>query len=69
MGHLVRLVVSDWHRLAPRTWKFDTDHTDVKYDVVLKENETYDAVMEMVRGKYRVLPFEPVILTMTSPTG
>lgn len=67
MGHLVRLIVGDWQRLAPRKWRFDIDHTEVKHDVVLRENETYDALMEMVRSKYRVLPSEPVALTYDFP--
>ncbi|KAG2330349.1 hypothetical protein Bca52824_001529 [Brassica carinata] len=57
MGHLVRL----------RTWRFDMDHTQVKYDVVLRENETYEALVETVRGKYGILPTEPVALTYDFP--
>ncbi|CAH8354476.1 unnamed protein product [Eruca vesicaria subsp. sativa] len=67
MGHLVRLVVGDWQRLAQETWKFDIDNTQVKYDVVLRENETYNDLVEMVRGKYHVLPSEVVALTYDFP--
>lgn len=64
----MRVVVGDWQRLAQGIWKFEMDHVEVKYNVVLKENETYDSVLEMVRGKYRVLPSEPVALTYDFPT-
>ncbi|KAF2542777.1 hypothetical protein F2Q68_00031837 [Brassica cretica] len=67
MGHLVRLVVGDWQRLAQGTWKFDINHVEVKYDVVVKENETYDALVEMVREKFCILPLEPVSLTYDFP--
>lgn len=39
------------------------DHAQVKYDLVLKENETYEELVSMVRGKYPVLPSDPVSLT------
>ncbi|KAF2557097.1 hypothetical protein F2Q68_00014852 [Brassica cretica] len=64
MGHLVRLIVGNWSRLGQRTWKFNIDHTEVKYDVVVNE---YDALVEMVRGKFRVFPSEPVLLTYDFP--
>ena len=67
MGHLVRVVVGEWQRLAHGTWRFDMDHTQVKYDIVLRENETYGDMVAMVRGKYRVLPSEPVALTYDFP--
>ncbi|KAF3590215.1 hypothetical protein DY000_02023430 [Brassica cretica] len=67
MGHLVRLIVGYWSRLGQRTWKFNIDHTEVKCHVVVKENETYDALVEMVRGKFRVFPSEPVLLTYDFP--
>ncbi|CAF1701803.1 unnamed protein product [Brassica napus] len=61
MEYLVRFVVGDWSRLAHGTWKFNIDRTEVKYDVLLKENETYDALVEMVRGKcrYSLLSMSP----------
>ncbi|KAF3591399.1 hypothetical protein DY000_02025362 [Brassica cretica] len=67
MGHLVRVVVGEWQRLAHGTWRFDMDHTQVKYDIVLRENETYGDLVAMVRGKYRVLPSAPVALTYDFP--
>ncbi|KAF3561686.1 hypothetical protein DY000_02012919 [Brassica cretica] len=67
MGQLVRVVVGEWQRLAHGTWRFDMDHTQVKYDIVLRENETYGDLVSMVRGKYRVLPSEPVALTYDFP--
>ncbi|CAN6910795.1 unnamed protein product [Brassica oleracea] len=67
MEHLVRVVVGEWQRLAHGTWRFDMDHTQVKYDIVLRENETYGGLVARVRGKYRVLPSEPVALTYDFP--
>ena len=67
MGHLVRVVVGEWQRLAHGTWRFDMDHTQVKYDIVMRENETYGGLVARVRGKYRVLPSEPVALTYDFP--
>ena len=43
------------------------DHTQVKYDIVLRENETYGDMVAMVRGKYRVLPSAHVALTYDFP--
>ncbi|KAG2321673.1 hypothetical protein Bca52824_014886 [Brassica carinata] len=63
MVHLVRVVVGNWQRPAHGTWRFDIDHTHVKYDLVVKENETYEALVSMVKDKYRVSPSEPVALT------
>ncbi|KAG2295702.1 hypothetical protein Bca52824_042371 [Brassica carinata] len=70
MEYLVRFVVGDWSRLAHGTWKFNIDRTEVKYDVLLKENETYDALVEMrtMRGEeFRltedrtdVVPLKPI---------
>ncbi|WZZ66670.1 hypothetical protein YC2023_078040 [Brassica napus] len=43
------------------------DHTQVKYDIVLRKNETYGDLVAMMRGKYRVLPSAPVALTYDFP--
>ncbi|RID75395.1 hypothetical protein BRARA_B02442 [Brassica rapa] len=67
MGHLVRVVVGDWQRLAHGTWRFDINHVDVKYDLVLKENETYEELVAMVRGEYPIHHTEPVALTYDFP--
>ncbi|CAN7014174.1 unnamed protein product [Brassica rapa subsp. trilocularis] len=67
MGHLVRVVVGDWQRFAHGTWRFDINHVDVKYDLVLKENETYEELVAMVRGKYQIHHTEPVALTYDFP--
>ncbi|KAG2312162.1 hypothetical protein Bca52824_023719 [Brassica carinata] len=71
MGQLVWLVVGDWERGGPGLWKFYVDHTRVKYDVIMKENETYSSVMGIVRSKYKLdqllLPTEPVLLTYDFP--
>lgn len=71
MGQLVRLVVGDWERRGPGLWKFHVDHTRVKYDDVLKENESYNSVIKMVRSKYKfdqlLLPTELVLLTYDFP--
>ncbi|KAF3502535.1 hypothetical protein F2Q69_00039997 [Brassica cretica] len=67
MGQLVRVVVGEWQRLAHGTWMFDMDHTQVKYNIVLRENETYGDLVAMVRGKYRVLLSEHVALTNDFP--
>lgn len=71
MSHLVKLVVGDWERGGPGLWKFHVDHTRVKYDVILRENETFSSVMGIVRSKYKLdqllLPTEPVLLTYDFP--
>lgn len=36
---------------------FDIDHTHVKYDVVLRENERYGILMDTGEGKILCLPF------------
>ncbi|KAJ4910579.1 DBD_Tnp_Mut domain-containing protein [Raphanus sativus] len=67
MVHLVRTVVGNWQRLAHGTWRFDVNHSDKKYDLVLKENETYEALVSMVKDKYCVVHSEPVALTYDFP--
>ncbi|KAJ4887021.1 DBD_Tnp_Mut domain-containing protein [Raphanus sativus] len=67
MGHLVRVMVGNWHRLAQGTWKFGIQQSKVKYDLVLKENESYESLVSMVREKYQVFPGEPVVLTFDFP--
>ncbi|KAG5411131.1 hypothetical protein IGI04_007450 [Brassica rapa subsp. trilocularis] len=67
MGHLVRVVVGDWQRLTHGTWRLDINHVDVKYDLVLKENETYEELVAMVRGEYPIHHTEPVALTYDFP--
>lgn len=67
MGHLVRVVVGEWHRLAHGTWRLDINHSEVKYDLVVRENDTYEALVTMVRSKYPVHPSEPVFLTYDFP--
>lgn len=59
----MRVVVGDWHRLAQGTWRFDIDHTYVKYDLVVKENDTRESLVAMVRSRYPLLPSDPVSLT------
>lgn len=53
------------------SWRFNVNHTRVKYDVEFKENESYASVLAIVREKYRLdaflLPFEPVLLTYEFP--
>ncbi|KAJ4905889.1 DBD_Tnp_Mut domain-containing protein [Raphanus sativus] len=39
--------VDNWQRLAHGTWRFDINHIEVKYDLVLKENEIYGALVSM----------------------
>lgn len=52
---------------GPGLWKFYVDHTEVKYDIVMKENEKYSSLVEMVRAKYKLdqllRPTEPLLLT------
>ncbi|CAN6931194.1 unnamed protein product [Brassica oleracea] len=67
MGHLVRVVVGDLQRLPHGTWRFDINHVDVKYDLVSKENESYEELVAMVRGKYPIHHTEPVALTYDFP--
>ncbi|KAF3610134.1 hypothetical protein DY000_02049512 [Brassica cretica] len=67
MGHLVRVIVGDWQRLTHGTRRFDINHTNVKYDLVLKENETYEELVTMVRGKYPIHHSEPVAMTYDFP--
>nr|VDD35502.1 unnamed protein product [Brassica oleracea] len=71
MGQLVKLVKGVWGRHGQGVWKFDVDHTEVKYDVAVRENKSYDSLMEMVKEQFqlreRLLPSEPVILTYDFP--
>ncbi|KAF3509651.1 hypothetical protein F2Q69_00002482 [Brassica cretica] len=70
MEYLVRFVVGDWSRLAHGTWKFNIDRTEVKYNVLLKENETYDALVEkrtmrgeefrLTEDRTDVVPLKPI---------
>lgn len=67
MGHLLRVVIGDWQRLGEGKWKFEVDPVSVKYDLVVKENETYESLVAMVREKYDVHPSTPVSLTYDFP--
>nr|VDD24557.1 unnamed protein product [Brassica oleracea] len=71
MSHLVRLVVGDWERGGQRTWRFNVDQMEVKHDIVVRENEMYNALLGMVRTNYKLdqilLPCELVILTYSFP--
>lgn len=67
MGHLVRVVVGDWQRVSQGAWKFEIDHVEVKYDVVVRENGTYESLVEIIREKYRVPPTDPIALTYDFP--
>ncbi|KAF2537199.1 hypothetical protein F2Q68_00020686 [Brassica cretica] len=67
MGQLVKIEVGDWEREGPGLWKFHVDHTRVKYDVIMKESDSYSSVIGIVREKYKLdqilLPTKPVLLT------
>lgn len=67
MGQLVKIEVGDWERGGPGLWKFHVDHTRVKYDVIMKENDSYSTVIGIVRAKYKLdqilLPTKPMLLT------
>ncbi|KAF3503929.1 hypothetical protein F2Q69_00044620 [Brassica cretica] len=71
MGQLVKLVPGWWVRHAQGVWKFDVDHVEAKYDMVVRENESFEALLEMVKEKFRLgerlLPSEPVLLTYDYP--
>ena len=54
MGQLVKLVTWVWGRHGQGVWKFDVDHTEVKYDVAVRENESYIPLLEMVKGKFQL---------------
>ena len=63
----MRVVAGVWQIFSHGTWRFDINHTNVKYDLVLKENETYEELVTMVRGKYPIHHSEPVALTYDFP--
>lgn len=71
MVQLVRLVVSDWERGAQGRWRFNKNYIETKYDVQLKENESYSSFVATVKEKYRLdeflLPTEPLLLTYELP--
>ncbi|KAF3505424.1 hypothetical protein F2Q69_00041941 [Brassica cretica] len=71
MVQLVRLVVGDWERGAQGRWRFNRNHIESKYDVQLKENESYSSLVATVKEKYRLdqflLPTEHVLLTYELP--
>lgn len=73
MGHLVRMVVGDWERGGHGAWRFNTDLTWPKHDVVVRENESYSSLLGMVRKKYKLdqllHPTEPVLLTYEFPNS
>ncbi|KAJ4902146.1 Uncharacterized protein Rs2_16097 [Raphanus sativus] len=64
MVQLVRLVVGDWERGAQGMWRFNTNHVESKYNVPLKENESYGSLVPTVKEKYKLdqflLPTEPL---------
>ncbi|KAL0716320.1 hypothetical protein Bca4012_065642 [Brassica carinata] len=51
MVQLVRLVVSDWERGAQGRWRFNKNYIETKYDVQLKENESYSSFVATVKEK------------------
>lgn len=62
MCQVMRAVVGVQERLRQGAWRFIVDHTQVKDDVVVKENESF--FVSMVREKYRVVdPMNLVSLT------
>lgn len=71
MGLLVRMIVGDWVRHRQGVWRYVVDQTEVKYDVSIRENETYVSLLDIVKSKYkleeRLLPTEPVLLTYDYP--
>lgn len=71
MVQLVRLVLGDWHRGAQGQWRFNRNHVEPKFDVQLKENESYSSIVSTVKDKYRLdqflSPTAPVLLTYELP--
>ena len=52
MGQLVKLVKGVWGRHGQGVWKFDVDHVEAKYDVAVRENESFDYLMEMAKKSF-----------------
>lgn len=71
MVQLVRLVLGDWHRGAQGQRRFNRNHVEPKFDVQLKENESYSSIVSTVKDKYRLdqflSPTAPVLLTYELP--
>ncbi|KAJ4882224.1 Uncharacterized protein Rs2_39279 [Raphanus sativus] len=67
-GKLVRIWRGEWNKEDTGAWIFHPDPTDFGFGALIKDNETYETLMEMVRMRYVLGERTPVTLSYQFPS-
>ena len=63
MGKLVRLWRGEWLNEGDGAWNFNADPTDFGFGAMIRHNETYESLLNVVRMRYVVGQGAPVLLS------
>ncbi|KAL0666698.1 hypothetical protein Bca4012_029402 [Brassica carinata] len=67
MRKLVRLWRGEWLKEGDGTWNFNADPTDFGFGAMIRHNETYESLLNVVRMRYVVGQGTPVLLSYQFP--
>ncbi|KAF3487233.1 hypothetical protein F2Q69_00052685 [Brassica cretica] len=62
-GKLVRLWRGEWLNEGDDAWNFNADPTDFGFRAMIRHNETYESLLNVVRMRYVVGQGTPVLLS------
>ncbi|CAN6832622.1 unnamed protein product [Brassica oleracea] len=67
MRKLVRLWRGEWLKEGDGAWNFNADPTDFGFGAMIRHNETYESLLNVVRMRYVVGQGTPVLLSYQFP--
>ncbi|CAN7110850.1 unnamed protein product [Brassica rapa subsp. narinosa] len=67
MGKLVRLWRGEWLKEDDGAWNFNADPTDFGFGAMIRNNESYESLLDVVRMRYVVGQGTPVVLSYQFP--
>ncbi|CAN6855805.1 unnamed protein product [Brassica oleracea] len=68
MGKLVRLWWGEWNKEEDGTWNFHPDPMDFGFKAMIRDNETFESLVSIVRMRYVVGERTPIVLFYQFPS-
>ncbi|CAF2069278.1 hypothetical protein HID58_040893 [Brassica napus] len=57
------IVVGEWNKEEDGAWNFHPDPTDFGFEAMIRDNETFESLMSIVRMRYVVGERTPIVLS------
>lgn len=67
MSRLVPLLEGTWVKADYGRWEFRSDPTDLGYEARIRDEESYESLLGIVRSRYSLLVSTPLALTYRLP--